>query len=495
MQIFGDKWAIKYCSSPIICVNKLFIHLPKFCTYFWSYKYENKNFIRSFQNITNLIRQCFKMKKTIIGIIILLISNLGIVAQTIEFESIKNQLINLGEVTKNNEDYSNYSALKELLKDVEIVMLGEQSHGEATTYQTKIKLIKYLHEELGYDLLVFEAGFYDCHKAWELIEQGEDIRTSMGRSINDIWSATKDLIPLAEYLKETKDKGNELKLLGFDSQFIGKLSFISDLAEYLKIVDKEILMTNDWKRLKENFEHVAKVEIKKLKRNEPKLDTIFLNHLIEILNKTPSDYQSNFWVQTLKNLKVFLSDMAFGTAGRDQQMAANLIWLKEKYPESKIICWGATDHFLYNSSGIRMKNPIIQLIGGNYYKKHPMMGHYVKEHYSEKVYTIGFTAFQGSYGLDYTKKIKPAKEGTLEFLLSQSDDDNLLLPLKKGTFKHYKSRPLGNYYMKNDIGEVMDAVIFNRYMTCPKNDYNFYLTIYPENKKIQRFAKKDQKDN
>lgn len=434
------------------------------------------------------------MQKIILGITVFIISNLGLLAQSIEFESIKEQLINLGEVTENNEDFSNYAILKEELKDVEIVMLGEQSHGEATVYQTKIKLIKYLHKELGYDLLVFEGGFYDCHKAWELIEQGYDVRAAMGRSIHDIWSTTKDLIPLAEYIKEAKDSKNELKLLGFDSQFIGKLSLISDLSDYLEKKHETLLKTSGWRHLKENFEYAAKFEFKKIKKNRPELDTIFLNQLIQEINQFPPDSESDFWIQVLKNLKTYLTDIGFGTSGRDKQMAENLIWLKEKYPESKIICWGATSHFLYNSMVVRMKSPIVQLFGGNFYKKELMMGHYVKEIYGEKVYTVGFTAFEGYYGLDYIKKIKPAKKGTLEFLLSQSEHDNFLIPLEDGYFKNYISRPLGNMYMKNDIGAVMDAVIFNRKMTRPRNDLGFYLEIYPENKKIQRFHKKNIKE-
>jgi len=372
----------------------------------------------------------------------------GLVGQTIEFESIKEKLVNLGEVKGENEDFTDFSSLKELLKDVEIVMLGEQSHGEATTYETKIKLIKYLHEELGYDILAFESGFYDCHMAWESIEAGEDVRTSMAKSIHDIWSTTKDFIPLVDYLKERKEKENKLKLVGFDSQFIGNYPFMSDLSKYLKTIDTEIVISKEWKHLEANFKYIADFERKKLRKHQPGLDTLFINYLVEKISNGPSDAQSDFWIQSLKNVKVYLSDVAFKTTGRDKQMGKNLIWLKEKYPNSK------------------------------------------KEFFGDKVYTIGFTAYEGSYGLDYRRKIKPAKEGTLEFLLSQSEYDNFLVPLNDDNFKNYKSRPLGNFYMKNDIGPVMDAVIFNRYMTPPKNDYHFYLEIYPDNKNIIKIVEK-----
>ena len=435
------------------------------------------------------------MKKIIFGIVVLLISNLGLVAQTIDFESINKQLINLGEVSEKNEDYSNYSGLKDLLKDVEIVMLGEQSHGEGTTYETKIKLIKYLHEELGFDILAFESGFYDVDKAWQMIEEGEHVRDAMGKSIFYIWSTTKDLIPLADYLEKTKSSNKPLKLYGFDSQFSAKYSkgqFLDDLGEYIRKVNPSILASNNWKRFSERIELLITFEFKKIKKNNPEQDLAFIQNLIDEINKIKPDSESKFWIQTLKSTQAYLSDASTKTEFRDKQMADNLIWIKEQNPNSKIICWGATSHFLYNSTKVRMKSPIIQLLGGNSYKKYIMMGHYVKEHYGEKVFTIGFTAFQGKYGLDYRKKIKPAKEGTLEFLLSQSEYDNFLVPLKKVNLNNYISRPLGNYYMKNDIGEVMYAVIFNRNMIPPKNDFIFHSKIYPENKKIAKWAEENK---
>jgi hypothetical protein len=114
-----------------------------------------------------------------------------------------------------------------------------------------------------------------------------------------------------------------------------------------------------------------------------------------------------------------------------------------------------------------------------------MMGQYLKEKYKSKVYTIGFTAYQGFYGLRSRKKIKIPKEGTLEYLLGKTKYNNCLLPFDNFNFDNYISRPLGNYYMKNNISNVMDAVIFNRNMEQSLLDRNFFLEVYPENKWIK----------
>lgn len=427
------------------------------------------------------------MKKTIAILSILFIAN-WVHSQNTSYNAIQNKVINLGTVDGSNENFDGFSDLKPVLEGIEIVMLGEQSHGEATTYETKIKLIKYLHQELGFDLLVFESGFYDCRKAWQMIEKGANIREAMGKSIFDIWSTTKDFIPMVDYIESTKNANQPLKLYGFDSQLTGKYSeeyFLSDLTEYLSKVNPATLKTPEWERFSKRLRLLTAFEFKEVKKDDPAQDLVFLQNLITELNKTATDAEAQLWVQTLKSTYAYLSDASLKTDLRDQQMADNLIWIKNKYPNSKIICWGATSHFLYNSEEVRMKSPVIQILGGNYYKKQPMMGEYIKNKFQEKVYTIGFTAYQGEYGLFRRGKIKSPEEGTLEFLLGQSEHDNFLLPLNDLNLNGYISRPLGNFYMKNDINEVMDAVVFNRNMKRPRLDRNFFLKMHPENKYIK----------
>jgi len=427
------------------------------------------------------------MKKSIILFTILLFAN-GVKTQNVAYNSIENAIVNLGEVRENNEDFSDFSALKPILEEVEIVMLGEQSHGDATTYETKIKLIKYLHQELGFDLLVFESGFYDCNKAWEMIEKGESVRNAMGKSIFGLWATTDELKPLSDYLESTKNSNNRLKLSGFDNQLTGKYSpeyFLKDLAGYLNKTMPSILSTKEWAHFSKNINLLTKFDTKGVKKGNPEQDLAFVLNLIDKISEIETDTAAKFLIQLLKSTHSYLSDVAMKTDFRDQQMADNLIWIKEQYPNSKIICWGATSHFLYNSSKVRMKNPFIQILYANYYKKQPMMGGYIKKKFQEKVYTIGFTAYQGEAGLFSRQKIKAPKEGTLEFLLGQSQYDNFLLPLKDLNLDGYLSRPLANFYMKNPINEVMDAVIFNRAMKRPGLDNNFFLQIYPENKYIK----------
>ncbi|MCY8918823.1 hypothetical protein MOE20_20605 [Bacillus atrophaeus] len=61
--------------------------------------------------------------------------------------------------------------LKNVLKDKRIVQLGETTHGAAEMNQTKVRLIKYLHEHLGYDVIAFESGFSDTNASYRNMDQ------------------------------------------------------------------------------------------------------------------------------------------------------------------------------------------------------------------------------------------------------------------------------------------------------------------------------------
>tara|TARA_R110001592_G_C13093628_1_gene743619 strand:+ start:67 stop:1368 length:1302 start_codon:yes stop_codon:yes gene_type:complete len=395
------------------------------------------------------------------------------------------EFIDLGKVKESNEDFSTFEPLKSTLKDVEIVMLGEQSHGEGTAYETKIKLIKYLHQEMGFDLLVFESGIYSCNKAWENIKKGDDVRTSLANSIFYLWATTKQFKPLVKYIDENKNSEHPLIISGFDNQLTGRLSennLVTDLKKFILNKDKSILDSKEWKNVETSLQYLLKYELKEYDKEQAVKDTTFINTLITKTNS--NDSTSQFWHQVLKSTKYYISDTKLKTNFRDKQMAENLIWIKEQNPNKKIICWGATSHFLYNSSEIKMIGFPYNVVD-NYYGKQPMMGQYLKEKYKSKIFTIGFIAYQGEFGLTGKHKIKPAKENSLEYLIGKSGFENCFLNLNQCNSGKLISRPLANKYMKNSISNVMDGVIFNRNMERSRLDRNFFLKIFPENKWIK----------
>ena len=118
-------------------------------------------------------------------------------------------LIDIGD-NSSGQGYKRFSVLDAYIKDKDIIMLGEQSHREGTTLQTKYELIKYLHEYHDFDLLLFESDFYGGQKTWEDILLGANPGEAFARSIFFIWSATEGFQEFSKYINNQLEAGDTL---------------------------------------------------------------------------------------------------------------------------------------------------------------------------------------------------------------------------------------------------------------------------------------------
>src|ERR1043165_8433060 len=66
-----------------------------------------------------------------------------------------------------DDDFADLEPLRKTLAGLRVVMLGEQNHGDGTTFLAKTRLSRFLHERMGFDVLAFESGLDDCAKEWE----------------------------------------------------------------------------------------------------------------------------------------------------------------------------------------------------------------------------------------------------------------------------------------------------------------------------------------
>jgi hypothetical protein len=78
---------------------------------------------------------------------------------------LKNHAITLHSIDPADEDFADLEPLRWAIGDARIVQLGEQSHQDGATFHAKARLIKFLHQKMGFDVLAVESGLYDCRKA------------------------------------------------------------------------------------------------------------------------------------------------------------------------------------------------------------------------------------------------------------------------------------------------------------------------------------------
>ncbi|MEO8196985.1 MAG: erythromycin esterase family protein [Thermoanaerobaculia bacterium] len=271
----------------------------------------------------------------------------------------ENTFFPLRSIAPSDEDFRDLQFLRGMIGSASIVMLGEPHHGAGTSVAARARLVKFLHRELGFDALVFEAPFYTCNYAWQEVQKGKGSVELLQEAVIPIWSRSEQGRPLFEEIFARARGPRPLELYGMDPQFI----------------------TSDWRgrpRLAFGAEFRALLELKQCGSfwNEELLaaliDTTNLDEapsveqaafrapLISALKATAAcsrdsahsypGAQEKVWNQVLWNLEQLASSRLGDDSDpmlpliRERAMAANVDWIRRQQPGRRTIVWAANLH-------------------------------------------------------------------------------------------------------------------------------------------------------
>ena len=316
-------------------------------------------------------------------------------------EQITAQTINISENDNGNLNKEDLALFAQQLTGVRIIGLGEQTHGAGSIFKLKTQLIKYLHQNHNFDLLILESGMYDVQKIWQQAKLNKDIKSLAPDNIFYMYANSNEVTPLFKYVNEQINTKTPLTLVGFDSQHTGGYSnnsLVKDLTAAVAKSSNNLALDTQWEFFSENVQQVLNLSTTRLTSTEEKL---FWKQLTKVQQTFKNDGEG-FWYRITRGLEAQAKRQWKIMDNRSEEMGENIKWWAEQYPDKKIIVWAHTWHLTHEGNNQRNAGKVIS------------------ETFGDAYYMVHFTGASGTY-LDYidlqNKSIKAPSKNSIENIL------------------------------------------------------------------------------
>lgn len=276
-----------------------------------------------------------------------------------------------------------------LVGEARIVALGEATHGTHEFFETKRQLVQFLVETMGFNTVAMEVSGPKADRINEYVQTGRGDPAQLLTALQ-VWPwDTKEVLDMIEWMRGYNDKqGNRARVSfrGFDMQL--PRSAIDAVANYTDRVDPTDRAIEAGLECFRRYQDVtfgystADGDVQKRCREG-------LQHVWDTLTQRRERYEQassiSEYASVLHNARLVLeAEERYRTMGnrdlRDAFMAENVEWILDNAgPDAKVILWAHNTHV---DAALPMTRS---------------MGSYLRERFGDKLVSIGFDFYGGSF--------------------------------------------------------------------------------------------------
>ncbi|QPF73722.1 erythromycin esterase family protein [Roseateles sp. DAIF2] len=253
------------------------------------------------------------------------------------------------------DDFADLAPLGKALAKARVVALGEQTHGAHEEFAYKLRLLRYLHEKQGFDVLLLESGFYDIGRLTQAMAGGAQLDELSPGNVFYMYSKSAEGRALMRYIDARQRTARPLRLAGIDSQHSGELSrteLLPGLARALAAAGRaELAQGEAWGAYSAHVP--ALIGLSREAPPAAQQQAFYAQHeamraALCAAPETKAEVEGKgWWCQVLLNLESQARSLWSDNRDyqRDNAMGANAIWLMERlFPGRKAVVWAHTIH-------------------------------------------------------------------------------------------------------------------------------------------------------